>query len=306
MRHRFVFQRALTWFWTARLRAQAYCLFACAVWACRSVDKGSAMAAASTTLARGDHVVVEPRAAEFFEARVLSIGKSQLRVEPAGKHEGISVALSDVYPLEPASSPPKPGQFAICKVDGRWLGCRVEQAYPDGIDVRTLQGDALRASTSALLIASPTTELNLRRAFGRLSSSAAFAAAAARAGRPITTPGYRVTPRSRVVALRAGGWFSGVVSDVQERGAHIAFAPDNVSDQIPIDDIVPEPPASAAPGRGDFALVRPPSPAEPWQVMKVVGPEERDFKVVGADAVVRVVTSRDLLPLGPSAASDAR
>lgn len=244
--------------------------------------------------------MVEARAAEFFEGRVLSIGKSQLRVEPAGKHEGVLVSSSDAYPLKASDAVAKVGQFAICRIGGGWTGCRVEQVHADDLTVRTLEGDTAHLRRSDLVAASAVTELNLRRAFGKLSSRAEFARAAAHAGRPVAPAGHRITPRSRVVALRASGWYSGVVADVHDDGAHVLFAPDNVSEQIALADVVPEPPASAAPGRGDFALVRPPSPAEAWQVMRVIGPEDRAFKVVGADATPRLVPTRDVLPLAPS------
>ncbi|MGC4088468.1 MAG: hypothetical protein QM756_11340 [Polyangiaceae bacterium] len=277
-------------------------VFALSSWACRSVGGDANPASTAPKLARGDHVVVEPRAAEFFEGRVLSLGKAQLRVEPVGKHEGISVSLSDAYPLAQAGQKPQPklGQFVICRLDERWLGCRVEALHGEEVEVRALDGVVARIAGAAWLTASPATELNLRRAFGKVSSSSAFASAAANAGRPQAPAGYHVLPRSRVVARRANGWFSGVVADVRDSGAHVVFAPDNVGEPIALGDIVPEPPSASAPGRGDFALVRPASPAEPWQTMRVVGTEERDFKVSGADSRSRVVPPRDLLPLVPA------
>lgn len=273
-------------------------LVAAALWACRSAGGDASTSAPVAPVSRGDHVVVEPRAAEFFEGRVLSIGKSELRLEPVGKHEGILVAVSDVYPLTKRSPLVKPGQLAICRVNERWLGCRVDALREDGVDILALDGTRAHLAKSSLLAASPATELNLRRAFGKVSSSVAFAAAAASAGRPAAPPGYRVTARSRVVARRALGWFSGVVADVHDDGAHVLFAAENVPEQVALRDIVPEPPSGALPARGDFALIRPVSPAEPWQAMRVLGPEQRDFKVVGADAVARVVPPRDVLPLG--------
>lgn len=236
----------------------------------------------------------------------MSIGKTQLRVEPVGKHEGVLVSASDVYPLKPADSPVKMGQLAICRIASDWIGCRMEVVEASEVQVRTLRGDVARLRRGDIVVASAATELNLRRAFGKLSSRAEFEKAASRAGRPVAPAGYRVAPRSRVVALRASGWYSGVVADVHDDGAHVLFAPDNVSEQIPLADVVPEPPASTTPSRGDFALIRPPSPAEAWIVMRVLAPEGHDFKVVGADSVPRVTLARDVLPLGPAASNDAR
>ena len=121
-------------------------------------------------------------------------------------------------------------------------------------------------------------------------------------------PASRVTGPgpARLVARRSGGWFSGVVSDVRDQTAHVAFAPDNVSEPIAVYDLVPEPPASSAPARGDFVLVRPASPAEAWPTLRVAGLEGRDFRVVGPDGQARVVGARDVLPLTPPEASGAR
>lgn len=304
MRHRFVLPHAPASKRATLLRPSAWLLVASLAWACRSAGGDATAAPVASAVARGDHVVVEPRAAEFFEARVLSLGKTQLRVEPVGKHEGVLVSASDVYTLKGRVAQANAGQLAICHIAGRWTGCRVEQVRGDDVDVRTVTGEAARVRLTELLAASAATELNLRRAFGKLSSSVAFASAAARAGRPVAPSGYRVLPRSRVVALRASGWFSGTVADVRDDSAHVVFAPDNVSEPIATANIVPEPPASVAPGRGDFALVRPASPAEAWVVMRVLGPEERNFKVAGADALPRLVPARDVLPLAP-ASSDA-
>jgi hypothetical protein len=299
MRHRFVLSNAPAKFRVPACATRHLCaLFALALWACRSAGGDTSPSAAVVPLvSRGDHVVVEPRAAEFFEGRVLSIGKSELRIEPVGKHEGILVSVSDVYALVKEAPAVKPGQFAICRVGERWIGCRVEASHEDGIDVLALNGAEVRLAKNSLLAASAATELNLRRAFGKVSSAAAFAAAAGSAGRPSAPANYRVTSRSRVVARRPAGWFSGIVADVHDDGAHVLFAGENVSEQVPLGDIVPEPPTAVLPARGDFALIRPVSPAEPWQAMRVLGPEQREFKVVGADSISRVVPARDVLPL---------
>jgi hypothetical protein len=302
MRHRFVFDSASV---CPRIALRASYLCAFALWACRSAGGDAANREQDATLARGDHVVVEPRAAEFFEGRVLSIGKSQLRIEPVGKHEGISVSISDVYPLNRPPINARQGQWAICHLGDVWLGCRVERVREGSLEVQTVKGDPGLLPVNQVLAASPATELNLRRAFAKAATTAAFAKEAAMAGRPAAPAGFRVTRRARVVAYRAGGWFSGVVTDVREHAVHVSFAPDNVSEPIAASDIVPEPPASNAPSRGELALIRPPSPAEPWQVMRVVGLEHRDFKVAGADAQPRQVTARDVLPLTPSPPRDA-
>src|SRR6187431_1646488 len=148
MRHRFV---PVEFRASARPTRNSCVLVALALWACRSAGSDVSTSAAVTALvSRGDHVVVEPRAAEFFEGRVLSIGKSELRIEPVGKHEGILVSVSDVYALPKDSPVVKPAQFAICRVEQRWLGCRVEAVREDGVDVLALDGATLHLARKAL------------------------------------------------------------------------------------------------------------------------------------------------------------
>ncbi len=274
-------------------------LFVAPTWACRSAGS-DASAVAQPSFARGDEVVVEARAAEFFGGRVLSVSKGQLRVERAGRTEASTVSVGDVYRVgTPMGASAKAGSVAICRTPGGWLGCKIEQVEGDALNVTLLDGAAARIGRQALLLPSPVTELNLKRAFSKASRSNEFFAAAERAGVPAVTAGYRPSGHAHVIAHRAAGWFSGVVQEARDDGSYVAFAPDNVREWVPLTELAPEPPASVVPGRGDFALIRPASPAEPWRVMRFLGPAERAFKVAGVDGEVRIVAARDLMPLVP-------
>lgn len=249
---------------------------------------------------RGEHVVVEPRAAEFFEARVLSVGRGELRVEPVGGGEPRSVAPGDVYPLPVSPVAARKDQLLICRVRGHWMGCRVEAGSERELRVRTLSSESVVVVASgAALVPTPLTEMNLRQRFTRVRERKQFEDAVARAGEPLRPAGFRVLPRGRVVARRGPGWYSGVVHEVLDEGAYVTFEGDGLRERIADADIVPEPPYPAAPARGDFALVRPLSPVEAWSPVRILGVNAHDFKVQDVSTEERVVGLRDLLPLAP-------
>jgi hypothetical protein len=228
---------------------------------------------------------------------VLSAGKEQLRIEPLSGGDSLTVAVGDVYRLPSSASELKQGQFAICNTPEGWKGCRIDRADPRGPQVSLLGAAAASLPASSVLAASPLTELNLKQAFAQQRARSEFWAAAERAGSPLRPPGFRPQPRARVVARRGSAWYSGVIDDVRDESAHVAFAPDGVREHVAVNDVVPEPPYATLPNRGDYTLVRPTSPSEPWQRVRVLGTTDRDLRVVDVDGSERVVTARDVLPL---------
>jgi len=248
-------------------------------------------------IARGDRVVVELRAAEFFEGRVLSISRGLLRVERDDGSEPVSVSSSDVYRLPPPPISPDRDRLLVCRVDARWVGCKAERSEGGAIRVRTAAGQSVRIPPDAALQPSPLTELNLKRHFERAAERARFAAAAARAGEPERPIGFRILPRARVVARRKAGWYSGTVHEIDDAGAYIAFDGQASLEHVSSVMIVPEPPHLGTPERGEFALLRPSSPVEPWLPVRIVGVLAPDLKVVAENGDERTVPQRDLLPL---------
>jgi len=276
---------------------------ACAVlgaFTCACKDGRSAPAPPrEPSIVRGDRVVVEATAAEFFEARVLQATKESLRVAPA-EGEPISVAPGDVYRLPQAAGRFDVGAFAICNLEDAWVGCRIESRAPTGFVVSTTTGKRAELSSRALLQPSAVTELNLRNRFARAAARAAFLEAVARAGAPAAPPGYRPVPRARVVAKREGGWYTAVVEAVDRDGASVTFSADAWNTRVGLADLVPEPTsANPAPARGDFVLLRPSSPAEPWAPARVLGMVDDAIKVTNVEGTERLVSVRDVLTLAP-------
>ena len=250
--------------------------------------------AGAPLLRRGDLVVVEARAAEFFEARVLGIVKDRVRVQPEAGDEPRSVAMSDLYPLGGARSSASPGAFAICRQATRWHACRQEPSKKGTFT--TLDGVTLAPAAADVLAASELTQLNLREAFKKAENRLRFQSEANRAGEPEVPRGFRPLTHARVVARRAGGWYSATVEDVGEREVVIALS-GGARERVGVGELVPEPPSPRQPSRGDFVLVRPLSPSEPWQVARVAAVTEREFRVAQPNADERVVGLRDVLLL---------
>ncbi len=266
-------------------------------WACRPGAKPS-HDAAPVTSKRGDRVVVEPRAAEFHEARVLAVEHDRLRLELLASRESLSVASSDVYRLPPPPAKLEPNGFAICHHAQEWVGCRLLRRSGPSFSVRTLTGASLELGPAALLAPSALTELNLRQAFVRADRRLQFQQEAERAGPPLAPSSFRPQARQRVVARRSGGWYSAVIQEVDHDFVYVTFATSAARERLPLGELIPEPPWPAPPGRGDYVLVRPLAPAEPWPTLRVAGVGDREFHVAGPLGDERVVSHRDVIPLG--------
>jgi hypothetical protein len=245
-------------------------------------------------------VVVEARAGDFFEGRVLSVNESRLRVEPVQGGDPVSVTVADVYRLPaPTIAAPHREQLLVCRVENAWIGCRVEAIEGERLRVSTLAGTSATLPTNAALVPTALTELNLRQRFARAAERQRFREGARAAGRPVAPPAFRVLPRARVIAERAGAWYGGVIQELEDSDAYVRFDGTGLAERVPNERIVPEPPYPAAPSRGDFALVRPLSPLSPWSPVRVVAVNAQDFKIADENGDERVVIARDLLPLVP-------
>jgi hypothetical protein len=271
------------------------------LWACRPGGESRHNSEAPQAPARGDRVVVEPRAAEFFEGRVLSVNAERFRVEPSGGGEPLSVSRADVYALPAERALLKPGQLAICKRESGWAACRIERAQSERLEVLTLDGASASIPVTAALTPSASTELNLKQAFARSTRRLEFERGAERASLPVSPPSFVPSPHGRVLVRRAGGFYSGVIQELRDKTAYVAFAPDGVREQIARSALLPEPPYPTQPARGDFVLVRPASPSDPWRTSRVLGTTDREFRVEAPGSDERVVSVRDLIPLGPAA-----
>src|SRR5262245_5280976 len=67
--------------------------------ACRKHDESRPSSASAGTFERGDVVIVERTAAEFFEGRVLAVTPSGLKIQTTEDGEPVVVARNDAYRL---------------------------------------------------------------------------------------------------------------------------------------------------------------------------------------------------------------
>jgi hypothetical protein len=249
-------------------------------------------------LARGDQVVVEQTAAEFFEGRVVAVDSEKLRVQAPGKPRSLMVESSDAYPLPPAKHRFEAGQFAVCRAGRlRWVGCRVQAVQGQAISVQDVEGRPLRLSPAEVLAPSPVTELNLRRHFERIRTRAAFARAVERAGAPRAPKGWRAAPRERVLAQRDSSWYSARIHEIEKSGLRVRWDADQQISEVSAESVVPQPPYVGELGRGDFALMELPGGLQPWQPVQVRAVIGADLKVVDIDGEMHSVSRRDVVPL---------
>jgi hypothetical protein len=256
---------------------------------------------AGPTLARGDQVVVEQTAAHFFEGRVLAAEAGRLRVQAADSTDSLSVAASDVYRLPPTAHELVPGAFAICGQPDAWVPCRLGRSTGALVSATTALGDALELPTERVLVPSPLTELNLKRFFARSEAELEFSSSAVHAGDPRQEPGWRPALRERLLAKVGTDWFTAYVRELGDEGAVVTLSVAQRVTTVPFSALAAEPPSSFASEvhRGDFVLVRPDTPSEPWARRLVRGVNKTELKLADAAGGVRTASPREVVPLRP-------
>jgi hypothetical protein len=255
------------------------------------------------SLARGDYVVVEPEAAHFFEARVLAVEGPRLRVQRVEGGDTAMVATADIYRLPPARAEYKVGDFAVCRArETRWVGCRVESAVSTTVVARDAEGGRFEVDASRMLLPNSVTELNLRRQFERADRRSQFQREIAQAGTPHSPPNWRPSPRDRVIVRDEAGWYSATVQEIDDDGIAVAWQIDQRVTKVSRSSIVPEPSDSQVLRSGQFALLRPEGPAQPWRPVRIESTRGGAISVTDLNGQRRTAAPRDLVPL---AASDA-
>ncbi len=266
---------------------------------CSRSDREPPQPAAPAPVTRGQHVVVEARAAEFFEGRVLEVQADRLKVEQLDSGESHRVAIADAYVIGAGSAMPAAGQFAVCKRGAqKWQACRVEDAQRDSVRATSPTGETFSVAPSEALPASPVTVLNIRRHFERHALRRTFDTSLAKAGGPRVDPGWRAGPRERVIVRAKDGWFSAQIVEIEDDGYRVRFAADGRDGEAGRSSVIPEPPyKGVGPRRGGFVLVRPRTTAGAWMPHRVLGVDDDRVEVEDASAETRSVQRRDVVPL---------
>lgn len=264
-------------------------------WGCRSRSRPEARAERDAAIARGAHVVVEASAAEFFEARVVEVSASDLRVQTTGGSETKRVNASDVYRIEPPASLKR--GLAICRVaPSRWVGCRIDDILGDRVVAVDLQGKSRSLGAGEVIAPNAVTELNLKHAFRRSEVALRFQEEVARAGNPRAPRGWRPSPRERVLARDGDAWYSALIHEIEDERLHVRWRSDDRVTELGYADVVPEPPYPKAPARGSIVLVRPTALSAAWAPVRVSS-TGAEIKVEDAAGAERAVSTSDVVPL---------
>jgi len=250
---------------------------------------------------RGDRVVAEQSAAQFFEGRVLSVQGERLRLQAIGGNDSLNVVASDVYRLPAPPRELTANALAICGRADAWLPCRLSRVTDREPRALTATGETFSVTRDRVLVPTALTELNLKRYFARIEAEQAFAHAAERAGDPRPEPNWRPALRERLLVKVGADWFTGYVREIDSDTATVALSSPQRSATVPLAALSAEPPSSFVSElrRGDFVLYRPETPSQPWARLQVRAVNDPELKLGDASGTVKTATVREVIPLRP-------
>lgn len=251
--------------------------------------------------ARGDRVLVELAAAQFFEGRVLAAEAERLRVQAIGSNDAVKVVASDVYRLPPTRRDLTPNLLAVCGREKIWEPCRLLSVAGSVVHATDAAGAEFELAFDQVLVPSALTELNLKRYFERVESELLFARSARRAGEPRVEPGWHPALHERLLVKVAAEWFTGYVREIGEEQAEVALNRAERSATVSLAALAAEPPSSFVNDlrRGDFVLVRPRAPADPWLRWQIRAVNDKELQLADAAGVLKSVSMREVVPLRP-------
>jgi hypothetical protein len=250
---------------------------------------------------RGDRVVAEQAAAQFFEGRVLAASANHLRVQALGGNDSLNVVASDVYRLPPPARDLTPNMLAICGRGEAWEPCRVSQINAGSLQAKSVLGVSFEVMRDHVLVPSALTELNLKRYFARSEAERSFAHSAQRAGDPRPEPSWRPVLHERLLVKLEADWFTGYVREIVDDRAQVSLGTAQRSASVSLSALAAEPPSSFVNElrRGDFVLVRPETPGEPWQRCQIRSLNEQQLVLSDAAGVAKSAALREVVPLRP-------
>jgi hypothetical protein len=149
-------------------------------------------------------------------------------------------------------------------------------------------------------VPSALTELNLRRYFERREAQLSFARSAERAGDPRPEPGWHPAAHERLLVKLGPDWFTAYVHELGDDTVLVTLSSGR-SAEVPTTQLVAEPPAGSINDlrRGDFVLLRPDSPSQPWARWQIHAVDDKEIKLGDATGTQRSASIRDVLVLKP-------
>lgn len=243
---------------------------------------------------------MEREAAEFFQARVLSVAGTSVKVQTAGEGEPVTVSRSDAMRVPRGSAGRPEIGPAVCN-DARteWRPCLILRHQASESVVRLPSGEERQLPWSRVLTPTPVTALNVSRLFEQIGERRRFLETARRAGDPVAPRGWTPEVREPVLARRGEEWFSAHVDSREGDGGFLVrWEGQAGAEAVSAQNVVPVPPFPQRATPGQFVLVAPPNPAGPWSKARVeaTGPDQA-VVVDGAGQRSRV-SVREVVPLG--------
>jgi hypothetical protein len=268
---------------------------------CRKTE--SAARQVPPPLSRGDTVVIERSAADFFEARVLVASDGALKVQTTDEGDPVTVARGDAYAIPSASASFARGDFAICNERAtRWVACKIERAGPDSLTAVLPTGDQLVLPPLRAIAPGSMTRIDIQHLLEQRDTERRFDDLAARAGEPASPTGWTPAAHEPVLARQGGGWFSAhVARGVADGGVEVTWEGREHPQAVPLAQVVPVPPFAHAFRAGEFALLPGSTSAEAWGPVQVEAVGTDEAVVVDQQGNRRRVSVRTLVPLEPRA-----
>jgi hypothetical protein len=156
-------------------------------------------------------------------------------------------------------------------------------------------------SRERVLVPSALTELNLKRYFARSEAQLSFARSAERAGEPRPEPSWRPSVHERVLVKLGADWFTGYVREISDERAQVTLGTAERSAAVSLSALAAEPPSSFVNElrRGDFVLVRPETPSEPWRRCQIRSLNDQELLLSDAAGSPKSASTREVVPLRP-------
>lgn len=251
---------------------------------------------------RGDRVVVESSAAQFYEAQVLSSEGARLKVQSRNGGNMANVQVGNVYRLPSNAQVLANRAYAICNIaDARWVGCRVSRAEAHQAQFDDAQGSTYRLDWSRVLAPGALTELNLKRLFERSAEKLEFEREMARAGNPPSIAGWSPSPAKAALVKIGGSWHLATVLGERRGSIRLKLFGARHEIETSREMIAPEPPYPLELlKQSRLALLRPSNLTEAWRPVRLVAADNLECTLEDLEVGRRTAPVRDVCPLqGP-------
>ena len=248
---------------------------------------------------RGDLVLIESSAAQFYEARIIGNQGPRVRVQSVVSGDMRIEQAGNVYALPPKTPPLAARSYAICNIrESFWVGCRVSKSESDGAEVKDAQDHTHRLPWNRVLIPGALTELNLKRLFEKATEQADFEREIAKAGNPHNLPGWHASTGKVALARLDGSWRLGLIVGERRSLVRVQLLGTKHEVEVPREAVAAEPPYPLElVQKSRLVLLRPSNQTDAWRVVRLVSADALESTIEDYEHGRRVVPARDICPL---------